>query len=512
MLLDISLFRILFAHPGNDQAWLLYAADQVLRGVPLYGSHLIETNPPLIVWVSAIPMQLSLWLHAEPLLTLRALTTALALGSTALCLRLLSRSHLLPTQVVTALAAAAILATELSQHGNDFGQKEHLLILLTLPYLLCTALEATAKSKTHLSLPSSLSLGILAGIGLCLKPQDALILLLFELFLLASTRNPRRLLRPGLLALALAGLAYPLAVAAFAPLYLSQTVPLLSDTYWAFGERSPTFILLDHPFFNAIFLATLLLALSNRHRLRFPALAPAWLAASAGAALAFALQNKNWPYQFYPQQALLAVALICLLLDLLPPGLLAAVSLRSITAATLLALAVTLPFVVRFGIQNNRQVSQTPDSPFLDHTLATLPPGTPVMILSINLMGTSDILADHLTLATRYHHLWMLPAIVRNEIALSSGPPARKTLSAARVRQLSDLQRSNVADDLRTRQPAEVIIPHCLPTTQEPCQGLYGMSFDILAWFQGSPAFATQWANYQHVDGDPFFDVYRRTR
>jgi hypothetical protein len=127
-------------------------------------------------------------------------------------------------------------------------------------------------------------------------------------------------------------------------------------------------------------------------------------------------------------------------------------------------------------------------------------------------MGTSDILADHLTLATRYHHLWMLPAVVRNEIALSGGPPARKALSAARVQQLSDLQRSNVAEDLRTRQPAEVIIPHCLPTTQEPCQGLYGMSFDILAWFQRSPAFAAQWANYQHVDGDAFFDVYRRTR
>jgi hypothetical protein len=85
-------------------------------------------------------------------------------------------------------------------------------------------------------------------------------------------------------------------------------------------------------------------------------------------------------------------------------------------------------------------------------------------------------------------------------------------LSAERVRQLSDIQRSDVADDLRTRRPAEVIIPHCLPTTEEPCQGLYLMSFDILAWFQRSPAFAAEWANYRRVDGNPYFDVYRRTR
>src|ERR1700710_1564191 len=49
---------------GHDQLWCLYVAQHVLDGTRLYGSELLESNPPLILWPSMIPAALS---HASHL-------------------------------------------------------------------------------------------------------------------------------------------------------------------------------------------------------------------------------------------------------------------------------------------------------------------------------------------------------------------------------------------------------------------------------------------------------------
>jgi hypothetical protein len=174
-------------------------------------------------------------------------------------------------------------------------------------------------------------------------------------------------------------------------------------------------------------------------------------------------------------------------------------------------MAITVPKLYSVGYHHDRIVSQTPDSDFLDATLAALPPGTPVTLLAINLMGDNDILRGDLTLATRYHHLWMLPSIILNERAQAAGTTTRHPVTPARLAYLADLQRSNSADDIRLRHPHIIIVQHCKATDEEPCQGLYGTTFDILPWFLQSPNFANAFAHYQRTSGDSYFDVYTRT-
>ncbi|MGI4757803.1 MAG: hypothetical protein ACRYGF_13245, partial [Janthinobacterium lividum] len=53
------LYEFLLSHVEGDQAYLLYAAQQMLHGVQLDGPRLIETNPPLIVWFSIVPAALA---------------------------------------------------------------------------------------------------------------------------------------------------------------------------------------------------------------------------------------------------------------------------------------------------------------------------------------------------------------------------------------------------------------------------------------------------------------------
>src|SRR3954447_10408074 len=54
----IVLFTMLRSPLKDDIAWLLYVARRWLAGRELYVD-VVEVNPPLIVWISAIPIQLA---------------------------------------------------------------------------------------------------------------------------------------------------------------------------------------------------------------------------------------------------------------------------------------------------------------------------------------------------------------------------------------------------------------------------------------------------------------------
>ncbi len=63
--------------------------------------------------------------------------------------------------------------------------------------------------------------------------------------------------------------------------------------------------------------------------------------------------------------------------------------------------------------------------------------------------------------------------------------------------------------DLHTFAPSIVFIEHCDPATHA-CFALENTSFDTLAWFQRSPAFAAEWRNYHLQQSAEDFDVYAR--
>ena len=54
------LFAAVRSPLRDDVAWLLYVAGQWLGGQRLYVD-LIEVNPPLIVWISALPAAVADW-------------------------------------------------------------------------------------------------------------------------------------------------------------------------------------------------------------------------------------------------------------------------------------------------------------------------------------------------------------------------------------------------------------------------------------------------------------------
>jgi hypothetical protein len=506
VLIDLSGYRVIFAHPLDDQSWLLYAAGRMLDGTQLYGPKLIETNPPLILWFSALPDFLAKLLHASPLRILQAVVCVLIVFSTAWSLRILRCTGIVRGRFMTCFTVIVILAIESScTNSSDFGQREHLLVLLLLPYVLAAILrEVTAFGAVE-----RIGLGVAAGLAVCFKPQQALIVIGLEVFLVLWHRSARRLWRLESIFLTATVLAYGLLIDLAAPLYLHQIVPLLRDTYLPYGYLTTVHLLGTILPYLACWLAVLCLWLWRHHRLRVPSFCPGLLVCSVCAAAAYCLQHKGFRYQTIPQDAFLLFAAAWLLIESLYPLAIkrftARKSLIHLTVATLICVLLGLPALIVHG-RNNLALWRKPSFP--QTVLSRYPPGTPVYIFSMSLIGFHIIFQDHLFWASRYAHLWLLPAIALDEAAEAGAPPAIRPLSPARVQQLAELQRATTVEDFRRWKPRVVLIERCTPTHQ--CQGLDLPSFDTLAWFLRSPSFSAEWKNYRRQPGDDRYDVYTR--
>ena len=508
-LIAYNVACVRFASLGADQSWLLYAASRVLAGFTLDGPRIVESNPPLIVWFSAVPDLVAGWLYASPLLVLKIIVVAMAAGSAGWCVRLLRAAGLARTPFLLCLGFFSVAAVELSRDFITYGQfseREQLVILFALPYLLYSCCRLALKVHTG----ERLLLGVAAGIGICLKPQQLLILVVFEIFLLVYTRRLRWLVRTELLAAALTIGCYVLGVFLTTP-YFHTLVPLLRDTYWAFADATQ-WELARIAFVNGRFLIGLVLAIGFYRYLKFPIAPLALLAASLGAGLAYMQQNAAWDYHLYPAKALFACAMGWIIVDLLSGyfGGMPATTLRrglAFAAITVVLVAVSLPrFFARERLQADLAAKFRGD---LFHFVHHFPAQTPFYVFSTsNGEFFQEVVEDHLVWTSRYNHLWMLPAIAENEQAFAGGPPARKALTRARVDELSTKLRSDIAEDFRINKPEIVVVERCDQVSG--CQGIHHYTFAMLPWFLKSPAFAAEWSHYQPLANERHYDVYTR--
>ena len=77
--LVIVLFTMMRSPLKDDIAWLLYVARRWLAGRELYVD-VVEVNPPLIVWISAIPIRIASALGIDAQYTAIPFFVAIVLG------------------------------------------------------------------------------------------------------------------------------------------------------------------------------------------------------------------------------------------------------------------------------------------------------------------------------------------------------------------------------------------------------------------------------------------------
>ena len=218
------LFITLRSPLKDDIAWLLYVARRWMAGRELY-IDVVEVNPPLIVWISAVPLEIASWLNVDPQFVAMPVFIAAVLGCGAWAASLLcARGGIFaqPTPVFAAIGTCLLVLP-----AADLGQREHLLVAAFLPYLV---LFARSLDGERVPVSASLIAGLLAGLGCALKPRYAGVFAVLECLALTRGLRPWRAMpiAAGTTLLGYAGL-----VAFLCPAYLRRAVPMALALYGA---------------------------------------------------------------------------------------------------------------------------------------------------------------------------------------------------------------------------------------------------------------------------------------
>jgi hypothetical protein len=291
----VVLFTLLRTPMKDDLAWLIWVARQWLRGDELYVD-IVEVNPPLIVWISALPVLLADVLGVTAKQIAIPLFGAAAMLSAWVSARLLQGVGPVfarPVPVFTAIACVLLLMP-----GVEFGQREHLLVIGMLPHLaiLIRGLEGLPVHPA-----ASAGGGLLAGLACGLKPRYLLCVAAVELA--GWLHRGFRLRLAPLMALLAAGL-YALSILIWYPAFIERAVPLALTLYG--GTDSTPLQLLAESWMLLLGLgACVVLGWRTPRGTAASGVMLVLTAFAAAATVAMFLDGKNWFYHRIP--ALMAV-------------------------------------------------------------------------------------------------------------------------------------------------------------------------------------------------------------
>src|SRR3990167_8654314 len=146
-----------------DVSWLLLATHRFLED-GTYFDNFFENNPPMIIYLYVVPEWLANKLDVNHIILFRIwifLLAGLSLGFSECLMQQLfdQKPHekIIHAALLTTLAFCYFLLP-----AYEFGQREHLMLLLVMPYLLTMAVRS---SRSYISETRLLIVGLLAGFG-----------------------------------------------------------------------------------------------------------------------------------------------------------------------------------------------------------------------------------------------------------------------------------------------------------------------------------------------------------
>ena len=464
------------AYVNHDAAWYLYMVDRWRDGATLYRD-VIDTNPPLIVWLSSPPVLAARALGVAAPALFKAYVFALAAMSLWCAARITARTW--PDRMFPIVAAAAFLCLPFVK--QDFGQREHFAVLLTLPYVLMAA------SPRAFTRAESWTAGVAAGCGFALKPHFLVAWILVEacaLFYAGRTR----LRAPEPAAVVLTVAAYAIAVVVLTPEYLAVAAQVRE----VYGGLNASFAAL----FRLREVQVWIAAAAVWAAIRWGAgdrLPPVLFAAATGFLLAALLQLKGWSYHLYPARVLLALFFVVAATVLIERAPALAAQLRGGTRGLAVVFAAVLvASSARYVLEARRQTTADLVTPLIE-AIRTQAPAGPVAVLSTRTFVSPAFPAVNYTGAAwglRQNSLLFLTGLYAREPADANGlvAPRRPEAMAPTERALFD----QLVGDLCGAPPRLLLIDERPAATSST-----RATFDIGSYLRQSPQVAGLLAGFR---------------
>ena len=501
--LGVSLVYLTVRPLWSDQTWLLFAARRLLDGARL-GSDLIETNPPLIIWMSEIPVAIGRALDIRLPTALQDCLVVLVVFSVTWSAVLLQRGAAGDRQFARWFAALMLFATVVHP-WLEYGQREHIMLLLVVPYLVMAARRIDGEAPPT---GEALAAGLCAGIGFLLKPHHLLVGLAVEALVLVRGRDFRSLYRPEIAAMVATALGYVIAVWHWAPDYVLTVLPLMLNTYSDFHRAELSELI--SPMRGLKMVIVVLLWVALYRRLTHRTLAAVLLLAGVGATIGYVVQLKGHEYQFVPAIAFFdllfgVIVIDCWLQWTARRALPIPVRVQVAGAAVMFIAVAALCYPLQLaktarGHTDDRSVAQRTVS-------QGIPRMATVLILSTSAEAFFEQVLDRdWDWGSRFSSLWMLPAIVNAERAADHSGK----VDPAAMREAADLTRIALSTDLGRWHPNPVLVERCEDTSITPCRGMRTLRLDLLQWLKQDAGFGAAWADYVRVGEVGPYDLWCR--
>jgi putative flippase GtrA len=464
----------------HDVSWQFWIARQMSQGVPLY-ERIMEINPPLWFWM-ALPLEViatDVGVRADRLYILAI--TLLSLWSAWMAARLVFEND--PNRKFGAMAA--ILALCLIAPLYDFGQREQLTILLTLPY--CALMFKRVRGEI-VSTPTILVVSGMAAVGLALKHYFVLVPILLEIWYFLNHRRPTKLFRPETLMLGFCAAIYVAAIAFYTPEFATRIIPLVTSAYDGY-ERSFIVQLLRPECVVWICAVFTFLQLRTSVERRDQQIADALAIAGIAFVASYFLQQKGWQYHAIPA----TVSASLLILHLLS----CQRDMVKTMAAHPLALIGAILFIivgVARGPYNSEWASDMPKY------LAGAKKGDSVMILTADPRRVFPFIDDSkLIWPSRHFAHWMIAAISKAE----RNPAKNMT---PELRAVAVEIQNQAFEDVKCHPPVLI-----LSQIRNRGYSISPQRFRMTDFFRRNPDFKDYLShNYRLESQDNRFEVYRR--
>ncbi|MEH2559605.1 hypothetical protein V1286_007134 [Bradyrhizobium algeriense] len=279
-----------------DVSWWLIVCERMLDGQRLYVD-ILETNPPMAGSVYMFGVVLARAIHARPEVVTNGLIFLLIAGSLALTWRALRFSSLRERAGGAAAAWATAVLAILPMY--DFGQREHLALVVLLPALAVHVLRA---NRERVAPSAILIAGLCAATTMNFKPYFVFGVGFCIVTAAVQARDWRVLFAPENWIAAALVVIHAICIVVFYPEYFTLIYPLVRDVYLLLKVPFLAILLMSA---TALWLAAIIVVLALQSRRRKPdATSLVMLAGSLGFAVSFFVQGKGWGYHAYPMVAL----------------------------------------------------------------------------------------------------------------------------------------------------------------------------------------------------------------
>jgi len=475
----------MFHNPINgDTGFFAYSGNLLLSGTRLYRD-IVEPNTPPPYLFGAVCSALGRLVGLAPEPAFILVMTFIIVLVIYRTYRILSR--LFPAQPYAGPFLTVVVTYCLLPYVNEmFGEREHIFTCMILPWLFGSISDCEVRSKKEQIVD-----GIMAGIGIAMKPFFIAAFCAVQLINLTSSRRRAQLLRLDNVLIIATQIAVVVVTIALFPGYLFVLRMALA-TYHSFRQSLLTLCL------NGTFLllaAASLLSLNSEPRRPFSTMRNLILAVGWAMAMMMLYQREGFGYHYYPLGVMAILALATLLLD--------GITSMGHSGQRYIAYAL-IAALVALGTEQGIRPREMPKmtGPLLP-VVKREAYGKPVLVLATSLWVSSPLINYAGASSTwRFRSMWTLGGLYSEKPAADDSHPYRFR------QEMSEYERfliDSLNDDV-DRHPPQLIIVE----VGDQKEGFRGGEFDYLDYFLRDDRFARFFSKYEEIGAITRYKLYRR--